>query len=362
MAGVRLVNVTKRFGKTEALRNVNLEIKDREFFVLAGPPGGGKTTLLRLVAGLEKPDEGEVYIGDDVVNELDPKDRDVSMVFENLALYPNKTAFENIAFTLRQHKTPENEIRKRVEVVARKLLIEHLLDRNPGTFSGGERQRVALARAIIRKPSAYLLDEPLANLDAKIRESMRPELERLARELGTIIYTTHDQLEALALGERVAVLDRGAVQQCGTPEEIYRHPVNKFVATTIGSPAMNLLECTYEEKDNRAYLTHSAFSYDVTVHRSKIGEDLLRQGCTLGVRPQDIRVMDEPTTRDAIEAIVYVAEPLGSRDILTLQIGDDLLKAVVGAGLEASTGDKKYIEFDNDKVHIFEKNTERAIL
>jgi len=363
VAKVKLVNVTKKFGRTTAINNLSLEIKDREFFVVAGPPGVGKTTFLRVIAGLEKPDEGEVYIGDELVNEVDPKDRDISIVFENLALYPNKTAFENIAFYLEEHKTPKEEIRKRVMEVARMLLIEHLLDRTPGTYSGGERQRVALARAIIRRPRVYLLDQPLANLDAKIRESMRAELKRLAKELGqTIIFTTHDQFEAMSMGDRIAVLNMGEIQQCSTPGEVYNHPANRFVANFVGSPSMNFLDCSYEEKDGKAYLVHEAFNYDVTEFRDRIAKEASGMELTLGIRPVDIRVVDKPALEGVIEAKVFVTEPLGSRSIVTLQVGKDLVKAIVRAGFEGRIGDKKYVEFGGQKIHIFDRKTERAIV
>lgn len=361
MASVRLVNVTKRFGKTDALKNMTLEVNDKEFFVISGPPGVGKTTFLRIIAGLESPDEGEVYIGDDLMSEVEPRDRDVSMVFENLALYPNKTAYQNIRFPLKQRKTPEDEIRARVMDVAHKLLIEHLLDRNPGTFSGGERQRVALARAMVRRPRVYLLDQPLANLDAKIRESMRVELKRLAKELGTIIYTTHDQQD-LSMADRVAVFNGGEVQQCSTPEEVYSRPQNKFVAGFVGSPSMNFICCTYEEEKTKAFLSHRTFSYDVTAYRNIITEKASNKECILGLRPQDIRVVDEPTSKDAIEGVVYVVEPMGPRSVLTLQVGEDLIKALVVSEFKAKTGDKKYIEFDNNKIHIFDRKTEKAII
>ena len=363
MAGVKLVNVTKKFGKKTAIDNVCLEIKNQEFFVVAGPPEAGKTTFLRLVAGLEKPDEGQIYIENELANEVEPRNRDVSMVFENLALYPNKTAFENISFPLEQRRVPKEQVRSKVLEVARLLLIEGLLDRLPATLSGGEKQRIAVARAIIRSPKVCLMDQPLANLDAKIRESMRAELKRLAKELGqTIILTTHDQLEAMSMGERIAVLNKGKIQQCGTPGEVYDRPTNRFVANFIGSPSMNFLNCTYEEKEEKAYLVHEAFSYDVTDFKNLIAQRASGMELILGIRPEHVKISDKRAGEESIEATVYVAEPLGSRSILTLKVGRDLVKAIVPGGFEAKIGEKRYMKLEKVRVQIFDGKTGGAII
>jgi ABC-type sugar transport system ATPase subunit len=361
MSEIRLVNVTKRFGNTFALKNINLEISDNEFFIICGPPGVGKTTLLRTVAGLDNPDEGSVYIGNDLVNPIEPRDRNVAMVFENLALYPNKSAFDNIAFPLKQHKRSKEEIKRRVTEVSKMLHIEHLLDRNPGTFSGGERQRVAIARAIVRRPRVYLLDQPLANLDAKIRENMRIQLRRLASELGTIIYTTHDQQD-LGMADRAAVLNMGALQQCGSPEELYSNPSNKMVAGFVGNPSMNFLKCSYVEEQEKAFLDHTMFRYEVTRFRDVMNKMLSKNDCILGLRPQDVNLVNTSSSKDAIEGTVSVTEPLGPSTIVTIQIGDDLVKVLIASDIDVKAGQTKYLEFDKEKLHIFDAETEKAII
>src|SRR5438874_4918560 len=306
MASLRLENVTKRFGPVTALDDVSLEIEDGEFFAVLGPPGAGKTTLLRTIVGLEKPDEGDVYADGERITDVYPGDRDIAIMFQNLALYPDKTVFGNLAFPLRQAKTPKEEIRKRVNRTAAILHIEHLLERKPGKLSGGERQRVALGRALVRDPRAFLFDEPLSALDALLRLEMRAELKRLQRELGkTLVYVTHDQVEAMSMPDRVAVLRGGVVQQIDTPENVYHRPANRFVATVVGSPPMNFIECTVGTRNGVLRLHHALFDVEVASAGLSLRQTL-REGasCLLGVRPEDVHV--EPAAAGSVSATVYV--------------------------------------------------------
>jgi len=357
LANIRLVNITKRYGSKTVLDNISLEVRDREFLVLAGPPGAGATTMLRIIAGLEVPDSGEVYVGDQLVNDLEPK------VFENLALYPNKTGFKNIAFPLRQKKVPESEITERVNDVARLLKIDHILDRYPRTYSGGELQRLALARAIVRRPKVYLLDQPLANIDALIRANMRSELKRLVREIGqTIIYTTHDQLEAVSMADRIAIMNRGMIEQIDTPTVIYERPKDKFVASFIGSPRMNFIECKCEVKNGRTILAQESFSLDVTSSRPLSTSDGRPSDVTLGIRPENISIHPDNRSSECMEATVYVVEPMGSRALLSAHVGTNLVKALIRAGSDLKPGGKVWLEFDKNKLHLFDKESFQALV
>src|SRR6476660_6319114 len=251
MAEIRINHITKRFGDFVALHELDLTIRDGEFLVLLGPSGCGKTTTLRSVAGLERQTSGDIFIGDTLVNNLPPGDRDIAMVFQFYALYPHFSAFDNIAFPLRTQRTPQAEIEERVRAVARTLRIEHLLRRRPKQLSGGEQQRVALGRAMVRRPRVFLMDEPLTNLDAKLRSEMRAEVKRLQKDLNaTTIYVTHDQIEAMSMGDRIAVMKQGGIEQVGTPDEVYNHPKSRFVAGFVGSPAMNILPAEYSDGAN----------------------------------------------------------------------------------------------------------------
>ncbi|MFQ5998602.1 MAG: ABC transporter ATP-binding protein, partial [Candidatus Bathyarchaeia archaeon] len=309
MAGVKIENLTVKFGDKVAIQDLSLEVKDKEFFVITGPPEAGKSTILRTIAGLQKPASGEVYIGDELVTDKEPKDRDVAMVFENLALYPNKTGFENIAFPLRQRKVAEDEIRKRVQEVAHMLLIAHLLDRLPATYSGGEQQRVALARAFVRQPKVYLMDQPLANLDALIRTEMRAELKRLVRDIGqTIIFTTHDQIEAMSMGHRIAVLNKGQVQQTDLPETVLKQPRNKFTANFLTNIPMNFLDCSFETKEGKGFLVNPNFRVDVTTFGDQLKSSGPSSEFLLGVRPVHIEIAKQQPQTESIEASVFVSE------------------------------------------------------
>src|SRR5262249_45864133 len=322
-----------------ALTDVSLEIGDGEFFAVLGPPGAGKTTLLRTIVGLEQPDAGDIYADGERITDVYPGDRDIAIMFQNLALFPDKTVFGNLAFPLRQAKRPKDEIRRRVRETAEMLHIEQLLDRKPAKLSGGERQRVALGRALVRDPRAFLFDEPLSALDALLRLEMRAELKHLQRDLGrTLVYVTHDQVEAMSMPDRVAVLREGVVQQVDTPEDVYHRPANRFVATVVGSPPMNFIPCTVGGRNGALQLTHDLFELEVKARGLALG-DTLAEGseCLLGVRPEDVRVGAAGDA--AFGATVYTSEPLGGETVVDLQLGHTLVKALAppSVGVEPDT-------------------------
>jgi multiple sugar transport system ATP-binding protein len=358
MARVLLENVTKRFGNVVAVNNLSLEAMDKDFLVLLGPSGCGKTTALRCIAGLETPEKGEIYIGDRLVNDLDPKERDVAMVFQSYALYPHMTVFKNMAFPLENMKIPKDEIRIKVRQVAELLKIEVLLDRKPKQLSGGQRQRVALGRAMVRDPHVFLMDEPLSNLDAKLRVYMRAELKKLQKELGvTTIYVTHDQVEAMTMGDKIAILNEGVLQQTGTPDGIYFNPSNVFVAGFIGSPPTNFFDCTLME-GVLCSLDTGEFEYSLPEDVAKAAKRCASNACILGVRPQDVLVhKDAKIKKGLVKAVLDVIEPLGDVTILDLKVGDYLVKAVVSPDFKAELGDELWIEYPAKKVHIFDKKT-----
>jgi len=365
LVSVRLENIVKKFRDVVAVNGVSLEIKDKEFFVLLGPSGSGKSTILNIVAGLEPPTSGDVYFDDELVTHLPPEKRDVAMVFQTYALYPHMTAFDNIAFPLRVRKYPKEEIKKKVEEVAEMLRIKHLLHKKPYEMSGGERQRVALARAIVREPKIFLLDEPLSNIDAKLRVYMRAELSRLQKDLKvTTIYVTHDQVEALSMGDRIAVIHQGKVMQIDEPLKLFKKPATLFVAGFIGSPPMNFFNCTLEEEGDKYFLDAGFFKVPLdeeffnTLRSRATSKELV-----LGVRPKDLIVRRErPPTDGAFEAEVYAVEPLGTETILNLKVDDNIYKAVVEPEFRASLGEKVVACIDLDRSHIFDRRTERAIL
>jgi inositol-phosphate transport system ATP-binding protein len=353
MARIRLDNVTKRFGKITALNGISLDIADGEFFAILGPPGAGKTTMLRTIVGLERPDEGDVYFDDDCVTDIYPGDRNIAIVFQNLALYPDKTVFNNLAFPLRQAKVPKDEIRRRVQTAAEKLHIEPLLDRKPAKLSGGERQRVALGRVLVRDPEAFLFDEPLSALDALLRLEMRAELKRLQKEVGqTLVYVTHDQVEALSMADRIGVLNLGTLQQVDTPETIYHLPVNQFVATVVGTPPMNFIPARVAAKNGRLRVEHEAFA--VESDRGASGSAELSEGapCLVGVRPEDVRI---EAGGEGIKAKVYATEPLGGETVVDLTLGGKVIKALAPATIQLETDANVAISFDHRRLHLFDE-------
>lgn len=361
LAKVLLKDVTKRFGEVIAINKLSLEARDKEFLVLLGPSGCGKTTALRCIAGLETPEEGEIYIGDRIVNDLSPKDRNIAMVFQSYALYPHMTVFKNLAFPLENAKVPKDEIERRVRQVAKLLKIEALLKRKPRQLSGGQQQRVALGRAIIREPHAFLMDEPLSNLDAKLRVYMRAELKKLQKELGvTTIYVTHDQVEAMTMGDKIAILNEGVLQQFDPPSKVYSHPANVFVAGFIGSPPTNFFDCILTEE---GVLDAKEFRYPLPKDLLEAAKTATSDEIVFGIRPQDIRVFkDAKAKKGLIEASLYTTEPLGDMMILDLQIGDHIVKAVVSPDFEAETAEKLWLKFLVNKIYLFDRKTGKALI
>jgi multiple sugar transport system ATP-binding protein len=363
MASVRLVNLEKRFDKVVAVDGVNLNIADGSFVVLLGPSGCGKTTTLRCIAGLETPDSGEVWIGDTVVNDLPPKDRDVAMVFQNYALYPHMTVYDNIAFPLRMRKVPKNEIDRRVRETAELLEITHLLDRKPRQLSGGEQQRVALGRAIVRHPKVFLMDEPLSNLDAKLRLFMRAELKRLQRELKTTtVYVTHDQAEAMAMADKIAVMNKGRVLQYDEPANIYSNPANVFVATFIGSPPMNMIKTSVNRDAGWIQLDAGAFRYTLPSSYSEaIANRPQSSKIYLGVRPEDLNISVDRQPNSVFLAEVYVVEHQGINMVVDLKIDSEIIKAVTQP-MHLPIGDKVWVGFDVSKIHLFDAGSGELII
>jgi len=358
MVEVRLENVNKNFGKVVAVCNLNLKIEDEEFLVLLGPSGCGKTTTLRLIAGLEKPDSGEIYIGDKLVNNLSPKERNVAMVFQNYALYPYMRVFDNIAFPLRVRKTPKQQTASKVREIAQLVGIESLLERKPRQLSGGQQQRVALARALVREPTLFLMDEPLSNLDAKLRVQMRTELKRLHHELKvTTIYVTHDQEEAMTLSDRIAIMNKGLMQQLGSPFEVYEKPTNLFVGGFIGSPAMNTLEGELVEKNGSHFAVFSFCSLEIPTY---VAAEISSKELVLGIRPEHI-VVDEEKTDKSLAARVEVVEPLGHEAILSLNVKGVLLTANTRLIKPLKVGREISVSFVEDKLLLFEKQSTKRV-
>ena len=362
MANLRLVNLNKRFEDVQAIKGLNLEIEDGELMVLLGPTGAGKTTTLRSVAGLEHPEEGEIFIDEVKVNELPPAERDVAFVFQNYSLYPRYSVFENMASPLRARGIPNNEIQRIVKQTAVVLHIDHLLDRKPVNLSGGEMQRVAMGRALVRQPKMFLMDEPLSNLDAKLREEMRTELKRLQKDIrATFFYVTPDQAEALSMADRIAVLRQGKIQQVGIPSEIYNHPRNTFIAEFVGSPGMNFLDCVYEKK-NTLNVGPNLFTLGISESwGNKITEEATNSELVFGIRAEDISLSKEKRA-NYIRAEMDVMESMGSLNIVSLKLGDCILKAKTHPDFEARPGEMIWVDFEKKKIHIFDKTTQRAIV
>lgn len=364
MASIRIESVTKTFKNTRAINNLSLEIADSEFFCILGPPGAGKTTLLRLIVGLEKPDEGDIFIGGRSVCGIHPSRRDIAMIFQNLALYPDKSVFDNIGFPLRQQKISEEEIKKRVIDVAKGLKIDWLLEKLPSQLSGGERQRVAIGRAIIRQPKAYLMDEPLSNLDALLRLEMRVALKELQTNLKeTFIYVTHDQVEALSMGDRIAVLNNGNLQQVDDPETIYRLPNNMFTATILGNPPMQFMKCSLGKDKSSIILKHKAFTLSAGSRDIKeaLGWGPDRKEVVLGLRPEDIKILTDKPEQKSVDAEIYVTEPLGNETIVDVKLGNDVIKVLASSDFISRPAQKIWVTFNLSKLHIFHEKTHECV-
>ncbi|MEM2299934.1 MAG: sn-glycerol-3-phosphate ABC transporter ATP-binding protein UgpC [Candidatus Hadarchaeales archaeon] len=360
LASVTLENVTKKFGQVTAVDNVSLEVKDGELVVLVGPSGCGKSTLIRMIAGLETPDEGNIYLDDLLVNDLPPKDRNVAMVFQDYALYPHMTVFENMAFALENFGYDEREIRKRVKEAAHLLGIENLLDRKPAQLSGGQRQRVALGRAIVREPKVFLWDEPLSNIDAKLRVEMRAELRKLQRRLKvTTIHVTHDQVEAMTMADRVAVMKDGRIRQFDSPEKVYSKPADEFVASFIGSPPMNFFDCVLTRKRGKLVIEAEEFVLDVPRELKDILKGLVGKELRFGIRPEDICFS---TKKGGIKAKVDVVEPLGAEVLVHLLIGKSPAMMRTDPKSAPKPGEMVLLEFPSEKWHIFDRKTTKAII
>ncbi len=361
VAKVVFDHVYKRFGNTDAVADLNIEVDDKEFLVLVGPSGCGKSTSLRMLAGLEEISEGRILIGDRVVNNVAPKDRDIAMVFQSYALYPHMTVYDNMAFGLRLRKTPKQEIDRRVREAAQSLGIAHLLDRRPRQLSGGQRQRVAVGRAIVREPKVFLMDEPLSNLDAKLRVEARAFISKLHQSLGTtFIYVTHDQVEAMTMGTRIAVLSAGKLQQLDTPTNLYNHPTNQFVAGFIGSPAMNFFNGTLREGDGKMVIDIGFATLEVPADRKDRYRPHLGKKVTFGLRPENIHNIEfRPSgiVAQPVEAEVDVVELMGHEKTVYLVVDGVTFLSRMDPRSDVHIGLKTPAVFDMSNMHLFDADT-----
>ncbi|MFN2195846.1 MAG: ABC transporter ATP-binding protein [Anaerolineales bacterium] len=365
MASVTYDHVFKRFGEVTAVNDLSIEIEDREFLVLVGPSGCGKSTALRLLAGLEEISDGRILIGDRVVNDVAPKDRDIAMVFQSYALYPHMSVYDNMAFGLKLRKTPKDDIKRRVNEAAEVLGIGHLLERKPRQLSGGQRQRVAVGRAIVREPKVFLFDEPLSNLDAKLRVETRANISRLHQRLQTtFIYVTHDQVEAMTMASRIAVMNQGILQQIDSPQNLYDKPDNIFVAGFIGSPAMNFFNATVQKEDGKLFVDGGSFHVHVPEGKASIYEQYIGKSVVFGIRPEDISDPNfappgiEP---QEIEAKVDVTELMGNEIFVYMNSGDHNFVARVDPRTNFRMGDQITVAFNMGNMHIFDRETEQAV-
>ncbi len=366
MAKVLLEGVCKKYGDVVAVKDVNLEINDQEFVVMVGPSGCGKTTTLRMIAGLEEITDGKIYIGNRLINDVPPKDRNIAMVFQNYALYPHMRVYDNMAFGLKLRGMPKKEVKERVNEAAQILGLDNLLDRFPKQLSGGQKQRVAVGRAIVRRPEVFLMDEPLSNLDAKLRVQMRAQLQRIHKTLNaTIVYVTHDQIEAMTLGQRVAVILNGELQQCDKPLSVYSNPCNRFVAGFIGSPPMNFLKGIIRKKDSNYLFEGESFTLPIPKGVDAEIASYLEKEMVLGIRPEDI--WDVPssawiTEKVQLESVVDFREIIGSETNLFVKVGNTPLTTRVNGMCDASTGSKFGIVVNLSRIHLFDPETQTAVV
>lgn len=363
MARILFDNVTKYYGSVKAVDRLNLEIVDKEFLVLLGPSGCGKTTTLNMIAGLEELSEGDIYFDEQIVNFMPPHIRDVAMVFQSYALYPHKNVFDNIAFGLKMRKYDRAEIDKRVRDAAARLHIEHLLDRLPSQLSGGQRQRVALGRAMVRQPSVFLMDEPLSNLDAALRISMRAEIKQLHHSMETtFVYVTHDQAEALTLADRIVVMQEGVVQQIGTPDEIYEKPENLFVASFLGNPPINLLEGELAAEGGKMAFQKGGFRMHFPEDMTVKLQAHTGRAVTLGIRPEDVNEQGAAMPGSAVSGTVDTVLPMGSEQYLSMTIEGTEVFFRLGKEHKHKDGDSVSLEVNRNRLHVFDKETRRSML
>ncbi|MDQ2099679.1 MAG: ABC transporter ATP-binding protein [Tychonema bourrellyi B0820] len=375
MANVRLENITRRYQNVTAIENISFKIPDGEFWVLVGPSGCGKSTIMRTIAGLETATYGNIYIGDNLVNNIPARQRDVAMVFQNYALYPHMTVAENLAFGLRMRNVEQSQIQERVEIVARSLSIDHLLNRKPKQLSGGQQQRVALGRAIAREPKVFLLDEPLSNLDAQLRDDTRAELKLLHQRLGiTTVYVTHDQVEAMTLADKIVVLNHGVIQQIGDPQSVYAKPVNRMVATFLGNPAMNILPAIYANESFQ--VGNQSLACPPSIQKKLQPRE--GQGFDLGIRPEHIELFTQSVTENddfksdvwalekvPLEVEVKVVEPLGRETLIRASLPmlspETTIQMQVAAGVRSRSGDRLSVQLDFDRLFVFDPSTGDAL-
>jgi multiple sugar transport system ATP-binding protein len=358
MSSLEIRGLNKNFGAVKALQNVSLNITDGEFVIILGPTGAGKTTTLRCVAGLEKLDGGDVTMDGVSLKGCSPAERDVALVFQSYALYPRKTVMQNMAFPLQARKLPTEVINRTVREIAAKLNIEQLLERRPAQLSGGQQQRVALGRAMVRRPRLFLMDEPLTNLDFKLRVEMRSELKRLQKEMAaTFFYVTNDQVEAMSMADRIAVLNQGVLQQVDTPENVYMHPANQFVAGFVGNPRMNFMACHFDPQTNSLIGQENIWTMPLTVEqRRKIEQLSGAKDYIFGIRAEEIELASQNSS-DVHPGEVYVVEPLGDRVLLDVRLGKEMVKVKLAATEETLTGDRVWLRFNPQRFHLFDRAT-----
>jgi len=356
MAEVQIKELCKDFGKVRAVIDLNLDIQDKEMICFLGPSGCGKTTSLRMVAGLERPTSGEIFLGGKDVTHIPPKDRHIAMVFETYALYPRKTVFENMAFPLRIRKFSNDEIKAKVLEAAKILDIEELLDRGIRQLSGGQRQRVAMGRAIVRKPSLFLMDEPLSHLDAKLRTRMRGELKRLQKDLETtMIYVNHDQLEAMSMADRIVVMNSGVLQQLGTPDQVFNKPVNEFVAGFVGDPPINFIYGQYTEDGGKPYFQNDVFKIEIPEETAAVIREQCPHGSLhMGIRPSYFKLHHERPDLPSMPAEVFISEPLGEVLVIDFLLEKKIIKVVTSPDVKANMGETMWLSFDFNRVHFFD--------
>jgi ABC-type sugar transport system ATPase subunit len=358
---VTFENVTKKFANFTAVDNLNMKFNDGEFIALLGPSGCGKTTTLLMIAGIYKPTTGYIMFDDKIMNDVLPKNRNLGMCFQSYALYPHMTVFENIAFPLKIKKVPRNEIEKRAKEAANKVEIGHLLERKPGQLSGGQQQRVSLARALVKEPEIMLLDEPLSNLDARLRINMRAEIKKLQKDLGiNMVFVTHDQTEALSMADRIAIINKGKLQDFNTPEELYENPKNLFIANFIGNPPMNFIDVTVVEESGRLFLKNEVFKLELP-ESAKDRFDFVScsKELVLGVRPEDLAITGDGV--NTVRAEIYVVEPLGRDKLVDINVGKLRFKILAPSEFVGDIGERVNIALNFNKIHLFDKTTEDSI-